>query len=67
MQADKVDLQQRQAENHQQVNKSNQDISAKDKKGSIEEEKTTDDLVDNMILNNIPAMVIDKGKNVEHF
>jgi hypothetical protein len=56
-----------QAENYQQVNKSNQDISAKDKQGSIEAEKTADHQVDNMILKNIPTMVIDKSKKIERF
>ena len=43
------------------------DISAKDKQGSIETEKTADHQVDKMILKNIPAKVIDKSKKVEHF
>ena len=67
IQAEKFDLQLRQAENHQQVNKSVKDISAKDKQGSIETEKTADHQVDKMILKNIPAKVIDKSKKIEHF
>ena len=62
MQNEKVDLQLRQAVNHQQVNKCVKDISAKVKHGSIEVEKTADHQMDNMILKNLPARVIEKAQ-----
>ena len=61
----KVDLQVRQAENRLKVKRNVNSISAKVEQNSSEAEKTAELQGDNIILNNIPAMVI-KIRKVDH-